>query len=187
MIALLRFTPQSGGVKMIQQVGQPITFEAFYVAAQVGKTGLTVTVDVYQPDGTQIVTAAAATPTGGGLYRYPLANPAYTGGYRAIFHTTDTTVDQRDIPSLWEVGVAGVANLDAAVSTRLAASAYTAQTGDAFARIGAAGAGLTALGDTRIANLDYPISVTNSQIQALILNSSLLVEIGSIGGVYGGA
>ena len=34
----------------------------------------------------------------------------------------------------------------------------TPQTGDAFARIGAAGAGLTALGDTRIANLDATIS-----------------------------
>ena len=34
----------------------------------------------------------------------------------------------------------------------------TAQTGDAFARLGAAGAGLTALGDTRIANLDATVS-----------------------------
>jgi len=34
----------------------------------------------------------------------------------------------------------------------------TPQTGDGFARIGAAGAGLTALGDTRIANLDATIS-----------------------------
>ncbi len=34
----------------------------------------------------------------------------------------------------------------------------TVQTGDSFARLGAAGAGLTALGDTRIANLDATIS-----------------------------
>lgn len=34
----------------------------------------------------------------------------------------------------------------------------TPQTGDAYARIGAAGAGLTALGDTRIANLDAAVS-----------------------------
>jgi hypothetical protein len=33
-----------------------------------------------------------------------------------------------------------------------------AQTGDAYARIGAAGAGLTALGDTRLANLDATVS-----------------------------
>src|ERR1043166_8084638 len=34
----------------------------------------------------------------------------------------------------------------------------TPQTGDTYARVGAAGAGLTALGDTRIANLDATIS-----------------------------
>jgi hypothetical protein len=34
----------------------------------------------------------------------------------------------------------------------------TVQTGDAYARIGAAGAGLSALGDTRIANLDTTVS-----------------------------
>jgi len=35
---------------------------------------------------------------------------------------------------------------------------HTAQTGDAFALIGTAGAGLTALGDTRVANLDATVS-----------------------------
>lgn len=34
----------------------------------------------------------------------------------------------------------------------------TVQTGDAYARLGAAGAGLTALGDTRLANLDAAVS-----------------------------
>lgn len=38
------------------------------------------------------------------------------------------------------------------------AAASTAQTGDNFARIGLAGAGLTALGDTRLANLDATVS-----------------------------
>lgn len=37
-------------------------------------------------------------------------------------------------------------------------TASTAQTGDSFARIGAAGAGLTALGDARVANLDATVS-----------------------------
>lgn len=37
-------------------------------------------------------------------------------------------------------------------------NASVTQTGDAFARIGAAGAGLTAIGDTRVANLDATIS-----------------------------
>lgn len=38
------------------------------------------------------------------------------------------------------------------------AATATAQTGDSFARIGAAGASLTALGDTRIANLDAAVT-----------------------------
>lgn len=38
----------------------------------------------------------------------------------------------------------------------------SAQTGDAYARIGAAGASLTALGDTRLANLDATVSSRNA-------------------------
>ena len=48
-----------------------------------------------------------------------------------------------------------------ALGTGLTINAYTGntvQTGDSFARIGAAGAGLTALGDVRIDNLDAAVS-----------------------------
>ena len=52
--------------------------------------------------------------------------------------------------------------LDAAVSTRLATSGYTAPDnttiGTISTNIGAAGAGLTAIGDTRLANLDAAVS-----------------------------
>jgi hypothetical protein len=44
------------------------------------------------------------------------------------------------------------------VGTLTTYTGNTPQTGDAFARIGAGGAGLTALGDTRIANLDATVS-----------------------------
>lgn len=44
------------------------------------------------------------------------------------------------------------------VNTVTTYTGNTVQTGDNFARIGAAGAGLTALGDTRIANLDATVS-----------------------------
>lgn len=44
------------------------------------------------------------------------------------------------------------------VTTPVFTAASVNQTGDNFARIGAAGAGLTALGDTRIANLDAAVS-----------------------------
>lgn len=112
---------------MIEQISTPVKFVAFYTANKTGTTGLTVTVDVYSPAGTQIVTGGSATAIGGGLYSYTLStNNSTEGEYAAIFKTTDSTVDSQHIPSLWVLGRAGVENLDAAVSTRLATSGYTA-------------------------------------------------------------
>jgi hypothetical protein len=112
---------------MLEQVSNSVKFLAFYTASKQGKTGLTVTVDIYSPSGTQIVTAGSATALGGGLYSYTLtSNNSSEGEYAAIFKTTDSTVDAQHIPSLWVLGRAGVENLDAATSTRLASSAYEA-------------------------------------------------------------
>lgn len=113
---------------MIEQIGVAVKFAAFFVASKVGKTGLTVTVDVWRPDGTQIVTGGSATELGGGVYTYTLASGSVTseGEYFAVFKTSDATVDQQHIPALWVVGRAGVENLDAAISTRLATAGYTA-------------------------------------------------------------
>jgi hypothetical protein len=112
---------------MLEQVSTSVKFLAFYTASKQGKTGLTVTVDIYNPSGTQIVTAGSATALGGGLYSYTLtSNNSAEGEYAAIFKTTDSTVDAQHIPSLWVLGRAGVENLDAATSTRLASSGYTA-------------------------------------------------------------
>jgi hypothetical protein len=52
-----------------------------------------------------------------------------------------------------------------------------AQTGDSYARIGSAGAGLTALGDTRLANLDAPISALNNLSALCNLLGPPLLEI----------
>jgi hypothetical protein len=49
-------------------------------------------------------------------------------------------------------------NLVGTVSTLTTYTGNTVQTGDSFARLGVAGAGLTALGDTRIANLDAAVT-----------------------------
>ena len=96
---------------------------AFYTASKTGKTGLTVTIDIYDPSGSQIVTGGSATAIGGGLYSYTLStNNSAEGEYAAIFKTTDATVDSQHIPSLWVLGRAGVENLDATVSSRLAPS-----------------------------------------------------------------
>lgn len=48
------------------------------------------------------------------------------------------------------------------VGTLTTYTGNTPQTGDSFARIGVAGAGLTALGDTRIANLDAAVSTRST-------------------------
>jgi hypothetical protein len=112
---------------MLEQVSTSVKFLAFFTASKTGKTGLTVTVDIYNPSGTQIVTAGSATAIGGGLYSYVLStNNSAEGEYAAIFKTTDATVDAQHIPSLWVLGRAGVENLDATTSSRLASSGYTA-------------------------------------------------------------
>lgn len=94
---------------MLAESGNSITFYAFYVESQVGKTGLTVTVDVYQKEKAQapslIVNNANVTEIGGGLYYYDLASGSVTveGEYTAIFSTADTGVDQRDLPAIWVI------------------------------------------------------------------------------------
>lgn len=67
----------------------------------------------------------------------------------------------------WDAAWSGSIVWDAGAGTlaREPFLAYMPQTGDTFARIGAAGAGLTALGDTRLANLDAAVS-TRSTLSA---------------------
>ena len=104
---------------MIEKTSTSVKFLAFYTASKQGSTGLTVTVDVYDPSGTKIVDASAATELAGGLYTYTLAaSNSSAGEYVAIFKTTDANVDSQHVPSLWSLGRAGVENLDASVSSR---------------------------------------------------------------------
>jgi hypothetical protein len=110
---------------MLAQIGTALVFDAFYVSGGVGKAGITVTVDVYNHANTRIVTAAAATEIGGGLYTYTLVAGSNTGAgnYRAIFKTADASVQQREIASVWIVGQAWVTRIDANITTR---SSHTA-------------------------------------------------------------
>lgn len=59
----------------------------------------------------------------------------------------------------------------------------TPQTGDSYARIGAAGAGLTALGDTRIANLDAAVSTRTkpADTQAAVTTVTNLTNAPTVG------
>jgi hypothetical protein len=114
---------------MLEQVSTSVKFLAFYTASKQGSTGLTVTVDVYDPAGTKIVDASAATELAGGLYTYTLSSSNSSAGeYVAIFKTADANVDAQHVPSLWSLGRAGVENLDATISSRLADADYTAPT-----------------------------------------------------------
>lgn len=110
---------------MIQQKSQAVVFDAFFTSASVGKTGLSPTVDVYDESGNLIVSAASATTVGGGLYTYTLTggNTGDAGNYRAIFKTTDTSVDQKQLPGLWVVGPTWAENVNATVSSRSSHSA----------------------------------------------------------------
>lgn len=113
---------------MIEQIGKSLRYLAQFTESKLGKTGLTVTCTVYGPDGSALVTDAAASHVAAGVYGYTLPAEFNTvaGLYFAVFATATTTVDLREVVSLWCVGVAGVARLDAAVSTRLAAADYVA-------------------------------------------------------------
>lgn len=128
-----------------EKLTQDITFYAFYVASKVGKTGLTVTIDIWENTrsgtATEIVTGGSATEIGDGLYKYRLtsANVDAIGEYIAVFKTADATVDAQHIPALWIVGRSGVENLDAAISSRNAVAPL-----DAAGTQTAAAAALTA-------------------------------------------
>ena len=146
---------------MLEQVSTSVKFLAFFTASKQGKTGLTVTIDIYDPAGTQIVTDGSATAIGGGLYAYTLAsNNSAEGEYAAIFKTSDSTVDAQHIPSLWVLGRAGVENLDAAVSTRSTLTAAEVNT-EADSALSDVGLTSTITGridqaiSTRLAAADY--------------------------------
>jgi hypothetical protein len=140
---------------MLEQVSTSVKFLAFFTASKTGKTGLTVTVDIYNPSGTQIVTAGSATAVGGGLYSYTLSsNNSSEGEYAAIFKTTDSTVDSQHIPSLWVLGRAGVENLDATISNR-----STLTTGDLPSVPSAASVASAVRTElTELSNLDASVS-----------------------------
>lgn len=107
----------------IEALSTSVKFVCFYTKDGAAVPALTVTADVYNPAGTKIVTAAAATEIGGGLYSYTLAggSTGSEGEYIAIFHTAGD-VDQPDLPSLWSIGRGGVEHLDADVSSRTTGS-----------------------------------------------------------------
>lgn len=158
---------------MLEQVSTSVKFLAFFTASKTGKTGLTVTIDIYDPSGSQIVTGGSATAIGGGLYAYTLStNNSAEGEYAAIFKTSDSTVDAQHIPSLWVLGRAGVENLDASVSTRstLTAAQVNTEADNALADVGLSST-ITGRIDqaisTRLAAADYTAPTAAPTVTAI--------------------
>ena len=102
-----------------------------------GATGLTVTVDVdkfAKSDGTRtrVTTGGSATEGANGIYHYAVAavDDLATHDYIAVFKTAATTVKTKHFAFLLQDLIAAatqvMANLDAAVTSRLAGASYTA-------------------------------------------------------------
>lgn len=78
-----------------------------FTEAKLGKTGLTVAIDVYRVDrssgtSTLIVSGGTCIEIGGGLYRYLLASADLTlYDYIAVLKTATDTVDIQHVPALW--------------------------------------------------------------------------------------
>lgn len=122
-----------------------------------GKAGLTLTVTASKDGGAFAGIAPTVTERGSGWYALALtAAMTDTLGDLAL-HITSAGSDPTDV--LCRV-VAG--SLDADVSSRMATFTYTAPDNATISSIsgtiGVAGAGLTALGDARLANLDAAIT-----------------------------
>lgn len=109
---------------MLEQSGNALPFLAFFTESKLGKTGLTVTVDVYE-DSTLILSEQSATEVGGGLYFYqlPAINVDANALYSVVFKTATTTVDLQHVPALWVVGRGWVNDVDEAISSRSSHSA----------------------------------------------------------------
>ena len=169
---------------MLEKTSTSVKFLSFYTASKQGSTGLTVTVDVYDPAGTKIVDASAATELAGGLYTYTLSSSNSSAGeYVAIFKTTDSAVDAQHIPSLWSLGRAGVENLDATISSRLADANYTAPTAaptvaDIRTELATELANLDAAVSTRATPADIPASdITAVKAKTDLLNTDRLANV----------
>jgi ABC-type uncharacterized transport system YnjBCD ATPase subunit len=149
-----------------------------------GATGLTLAIAVSKDAGAFASITPTVTELANGWYKLALTTGhTDTLGDLAI-HVTAPGADPTDFVSriiAIDKGNAtslGLANLDATVSSRSTyAGADTGgtttlltripgtvqpQTGDAYGRIGANGAGLTAIGDTRLANLDAAVSTRST-------------------------
>lgn len=116
---------------MLKTIGDDLPYNAQFKINKLGADGLTVTANVYR-NGASLLAGQPCAFVGDGVYRYVLDGPTYVtveGDYVVVFTTADTSVDDREIASVWYV-VDWIALIDAAISGRAAAgSAMTLASG----------------------------------------------------------
>lgn len=133
--------------------GQSLTFTLVNKTTGAAVTTGTVSPFVTVDAGTQSAGGGTVAHEGSGQWSY-LPTQAETNGNSVGFLFTHTDA----IPVNLQVYPVAFDPTDAADLGLTALTGHVPQTGDAYARIGAAGAGLTALGDARLANLDATVS-----------------------------
>lgn len=175
---------------MLYPTGAQVPFLAQFTTGGAGAAGLTVTVSVVRlnSDGTRTVVISRASNTAAtevdatnqpGLYSYLLAGASTgtAGVYLATFHTAGTC-DLADVPALEIVGAAWVqaasVDLDATVSSRLAAASYTAPSN---ATIAALRADYTTARAAKLDNLDAAISTRAAAIGAVYIAVTVPVPV----------
>jgi hypothetical protein len=134
-----------------QSVAKRVVFKAFLGDGVTPATGKTLPITLSQNAG------AFANPSAGATNATEIAK----GWYYVDLSTTDTGTLGPLIVAWAATGVDGSEVVFSVVNAHNAGFDGTLNAtiaGDAYTRIGAAGAGLTALGDTRIANLDTTVS-----------------------------
>lgn len=101
---------------MIVQAGDTAIFLGHFTESKLGKTGLTVTYNIYRNGAVSPVASGTAVEVAQGLYRATFLTTV-TGDYVCMFATATTTVDQREIPAL-NLALTWAGLVDAAVSSR---------------------------------------------------------------------
>ncbi len=117
---------------------------------------------------TDVITAVSVNATAVTKMQTGLATPTnITAG------TITTVTNLTNAPTNGDLTAAMKNSLNSA--TPASVQNIVSQTGDAYARIGAAGAGLTAIGDARLANIDTTISSRSTQTSV----NSVVTALGS--------
>ena len=87
---------------MMAKVGETHRIRCFFVESKVGKSGLTVTMDYTDPNGTAVTGLSASAGAVDGEYYYLLKFTS-AGMWFYVFKTATATVDQQQLPGMIEV------------------------------------------------------------------------------------